>query len=948
MPDIFTTITKDIENISYIKSELNDLLRENGIEGGPVFNTYPEKFRSLFRILDGRTEEDVYNLPASESTITSSVPKPILVRRENSNTFYLYCANDAAQIYYTMKSEHLSIGERLYTQHGLLTIKEDTYITAYAKVREVESELAWWNVVWLREDIPLNPEFSRDGTTVTITCDTEDAIIWYRVGESGSFTQYTQPITNVPRTSNVYAYSSNLSHQSSEIVVDEAPEQLQIPHTPTISQNANEIIVDSDEDDVTLYWRKTDSTEWNEYEDGDEITESGYYIAVAMRDGVMSEWSTPVQLTYYPTPAVPTYQQNINTVVMNCSTNGATIYYKKSGTSTWIEYTGPFELTETMTVTMKSVLGPKESAESSPVTLTYIPKPATPDIDCTANVVTITCDTTGASIYYRINQSGDWYSYIVPFEISTTTLIEAMAVKEQRESDVAVKLCDYSLIQRPATPTIVCSNNTVTLYTPTSGATMYYRIYGTSAWTQYTQPFTISETNYYEAKSVKDGVDSLVSAPVLCQYVSEPAIKPDAPVISLYNNVVTIISPTAGATILWAESGSTQWNAYTGPFAINRDMIIVAKCVNANGESPQSYLDCKYIPTIPVPVITCTDNIVEMYDTYPGTTVWYRKSGTMTWIEYTQAFYIEETTTFEAKATYKEFESAITSKECVFDESQDPVWNFYRMQYLTVENVDDKEGKLYVHKYLENISYSRDGGEFWEPFWPVIYDPVSGRTNYKYTKIKPGEKILLRGENRYKFPGTGYPESIYNFKVTPKSYQTTWPGGYTGTGVMNPLGTQDGAIFTTIKAKIYGNVGSIVNKYYFKEDVGTAPWMPYLFWNNPNLVDCSNVVLPWMTLRTYCYESMFERCRNITISPLLPAKTLRVHSYFGMFWNCSSLNNVRCLGEKMYYTENTNLETATLYWLGKTSNNGTFTKSSNSTWTTGESGIPTDWTVINV
>lgn len=651
MADIITTVTKDINEITKIKNDLNALLRENGIEGGPVFSTYPDKFRSLFRVLDGRTEESTWNLPADSVSIITSVPKPVIVRRENSNTFYLYCANPDANIYYTIESEHYHIGERLYTAHGLLTITEDSYITAYAKVREVKSDTSWWNVEHLAEDTPESPEFDRDGTTLTITCSTEDAIIWYRVGEVGEFSQYTEPLTNVPRTSNVYAYSSNLSHQSSEIVVDEAPEKIEKPHTPTISQDINEIIVTSDEDDVDLYWKKTTDINWTPYTEGDEITESGYYISMAIRDGVMSEWSTPVELTFYPTPAVPTYQQNVNTIALQCSTSGAVIYYSFDDGETWIEYKGPFEIDEDETMILKSVLGPVESDESEPISLTYIPKPATPSINCYANTVTITCSTSGATIYYRIRPHEYWTVYTEPFMIDSTVIVESIARIDVRESDIAAEQCFFS--NKPVAPTIICNDNKVTLYSPENDVTLYYRKFGTTSWTHYTTPFTISSSSYYEAKARRSDVDSDITK-TWCQYNSTPVVgeRPDAPVITQYGNIVTIISPTEGATIYWTYPNTTSWNTYSGSFSINRTVTIVAKCSNEFGESEQVYKTCYYTSPSGLyrPIIYCEYNCVtiDIGSNNTGGKLFWKEQGTDIWYEYTAPFYITRTMTIYA------------------------------------------------------------------------------------------------------------------------------------------------------------------------------------------------------------------------------------------------------------------------------------------------------------
>lgn len=910
MADIITTVTKDINEITKIKNDLNALLRENGIEGGPVFSTYPDKFRSLFRVLDGRTEESTWNLPVDSVSVITSVPKPVLVRRENSNTFYLYCANPDANIYYTIESEHYHIGERLYTAHGLLTITEDSYITAYAKIREIKSEpLSWWNVEHLAEDTPENPEFDRDGTTITITCSTEDAIIWYRVGEVGEFSQYTEPLTNVPRTNNVYAYSSNLSHQSSEIVVDEAPEKIKKPHTPEVSQDINEIIVTSDEDDVTLYWKKTTDTDWTEYSEGDEITESGYYISMAIRDGVQSEWSTPVELTFYPTPAVPTYQQNVNEIALQCSTAKAVIYYSFDDGETWIEYKKIFEIDEDKTMILKSVLGPVESDESEPIELTYIPKPATPEITCSNNTVTITCDTDEASIYYRINQEDEWRAYLVPFTINENIYVEAYARKDERDSDTASAECIFGLVTRPATPEITCRGNKVTIWTPTVGATIYYRVYGSSTWIEYEEPFSITQTDYYETYCIKDNKDSPKSSPILCQYVENPGPVPESPEIKYFNNIVTILPSPGTVNIEYATSGSSAWGVYSSPFSISSSRTIVARCVNAYGESDQVYKYCKYVPyPLSVPVITCSDNCVYISTPDSDVDIWYRTyntgSGSGEWTLYNGEFYINSTVILEAKTVSKltdicDFESDISDPvQCIYSYSENAEWEYYRHQNLTFEIIpeliEQKDQYCIWIPYKLNIEYSYDGGLTWnntfKEYKQYYYNNSYEKGWDNFNTVNNREKVL----SWYKYKGIPLNRSSLTICVR-------------GINSDNNVYNYPTLFYCQCKCNVYGNVASIVNFNTYTNEVGVAPnklmnkaFAALIFTSSytdigtlnygNNIIDCSNLVLPWKTLSNNCYVGMFSRS-SITKPPKLPATILSNNCYNSMFSGCNNLVN---------------------------------------------------------
>ena len=100
--------------------------------------------------------------------------------------------------------------------------------------------------------------------------------------------------------------------------------------------------------------------------------------------------------------------------------------------------------------------------------------------------------------------------------------------------------------------------------------------------------------------------------------------------------------------------------------------------------------------------------------------------------------------------------------------------------------------------------------------------------------------------------------------------------------------------------------------------------------------------LPATTLADMCYYSMFNRCTSLTTAPELPATTLAQECYMYMFYNCTRLNYVKCLATNISATD------CTYNWLNNVSSSGTFVKSSSmSGWSSGVSGIPTNWTVQN-
>lgn len=108
-----------------------------------------------------------------------------------------------------------------------------------------------------------------------------------------------------------------------------------------------------------------------------------------------------------------------------------------------------------------------------------------------------------------------------------------------------------------------------------------------------------------------------------------------------------------------------------------------------------------------------------------------------------------------------------------------------------------------------------------------------------------------------------------------------------------------------------------------------------------SLTSVPSDLLPATTLNPYCYYSMFEGCTSLTNAPVLPATTLVNYCYYRIFYGCTSLNSVTCRATDI------SASNATTNWLSGVSSTGTFTKAAGVSWSSGQSGIPTGWTVVD-
>ena len=99
--------------------------------------------------------------------------------------------------------------------------------------------------------------------------------------------------------------------------------------------------------------------------------------------------------------------------------------------------------------------------------------------------------------------------------------------------------------------------------------------------------------------------------------------------------------------------------------------------------------------------------------------------------------------------------------------------------------------------------------------------------------------------------------------------------------------------------------------------------------------------LPATVLANYCYDGMFINCTSLTIAPsILPATTLTPYCYRSMFEGCTSLNYIKCLATDI------SANNCTYNWVTGVASSGTFIKNpSMASWTTGDNGVPSGWTV---
>ena len=242
-------------------------------------------------------------------------------------------------------------------------------------------------------------------------------------------------------------------------------------------------------------------------------------------------------------------------------------------------------------------------------------------------------------------------------------------------------------------------------------------------------------------------------------------------------------------------------------------------------------------------------------------------------------------------------------------------------QYLTF--TFPSAGALYwmkddLYSTDRKIEYSLDNGTTW-------------------TEITPESTHLSNGTNKITITNAGGTVLVRN---TTSSPNTTYCRQTTSSG-------RDYCYFYSADIhEVSGNVMSLFYATDFADKTafpsGSTYSLSHLFYNDTNLEDVGELVLPATTLTTNCYESMFQGCTNLYATPALPATSPVSNCYENMFRGCTNLKSVNVMlnpNNSTAYTEN---------WLNGVASTGTFTCKNGATWPSGASGIPSGWTAVPV
>lgn len=310
----------------------------------------------------------------------------------------------------------------------------------------------------------------------------------------------------------------------------------------------------------------------------------------------------------------------------------------------------------------------------------------------------------------------------------------------------------------------------------------------------------------------------------------------------------------------------------------------------------------------------------------------------------------------------------------------------YSKEYLTITSLADSNDITWVansSSYTKTIEWSVD-----KITWTSITSATSSNT---ITTLNTGEKLYLRGTNTtYCYSGTNYTaiRSADNkqFNVSGNILSLIYGDNFMNYTAFSSGERQVSQLFrnsnvvnasnlilpktsTRSFQSLFLNCSDLIYPPTITDTTIQSSAINEMFSGCTSLVDASNVMPNVTTLSSECCGRMFYGCTSLVKGPtqinanipqggcnqmfynctsLIKAPDLlgtSVGSYGcnQMFEGCTSLNYVKCMATTKSGSSNFTS------WLSGVASSGTFVKNTNSTlWGRSASGIPSNWTVVNI
>ena len=279
-----------------------------------------------------------------------------------------------------------------------------------------------------------------DGQTITVTCATQGASIYYKLNNSTDYVLYTGPIS-IHEDTTIQAYSQLEAEKSNIITRSYTYDNgIEAPNIDTIN---NTIVLTCDTQGTTIYYRLNQYGSYIAYTTPIDIEEDTVIQTYAELNGERSYIVLATAL-YDNGIETPIISCNGEIVTIGCNQANAEIYYRINQTGEFDHYESAIEIFEDTIVEAYVKVG-NQVGHTAIENCIYDPILLDPPIIIgNGPSIVINCPTANATIFYKLNNTGNFIQYNGPISILDDTYVQAYSMLRGKQSQVVSDTCIYS------------------------------------------------------------------------------------------------------------------------------------------------------------------------------------------------------------------------------------------------------------------------------------------------------------------------------------------------------------------------------------------------------------------------------------------------------------------------------------------------------------------------
>ncbi|MCM1489699.1 MAG: chitobiase/beta-hexosaminidase C-terminal domain-containing protein, partial [Muribaculum sp.] len=406
--------------------------------------------------------------------------------------------NKDAEIHYTIDDADISIDSPIYKER--FEMRRNGVIRAMAVLPGLDLDPSEVAIDSISSYVVLPPSVSigDNGTTITLTANTEGSSLWYAIDDSNTenFRGYESPF-EMTGNGTIYAQGRKDGWFDSSVVVTTINDK-QMPN-PHIAHDAssNRVSITCAKQPATILYTLDDPDVKGhgiEFKEEFVFDRNGTIRAIAIDpNGNLNDSgieTVAIDWKKVETPVVR-FTDSMVVEITSDSHSGVKTYYRLDGqtpTESDTEYNTPFALRQNANVVARSFkegYTPSEPGSFNYVHADYITQ--SPKISIDGLKVTLDRTTDGSTLWYGINESNPdkFELYREPFDIPGNCTVYANARKGgMYDSSVVTLVIDWNKVSKPIAK---YAAHQLTLTCDDGQATIYYSTDDNAAETEFTR-----------------------------------------------------------------------------------------------------------------------------------------------------------------------------------------------------------------------------------------------------------------------------------------------------------------------------------------------------------------------------------------------------------------------------------------------------------------------------